>query len=114
LSAIIAAANQAANLVSALTRVPHSGAPGTPTLGVLGWRFSLLLGGRISLTNKKIAITLNKYAIIDGIAPPIPVRHIHRETMNGVIRRCGTGSQTVPSCRGPGVCESKTRRAMLI
>ena len=31
---------------------------------------------------------------------------------NGSISRCGSGSQTVPICSGPGVRESRMRRAM--
>src|SRR5437660_620272 len=35
-------------------------------------------------------------------------------TMKGIVNRCGRGSHTEPNWSGPGVRESKTRRAMLI
>src|SRR5579862_8751283 len=51
---------------------------------------------------------------MDGIDPPKPVCHAQSETTNGMIKMCGRGSHTVPTCSGPGVFESNTRRAMLI
>ena len=72
------------------------------------------IGRNTPRVSRKIPTTLNTYAIIDGIEPPTPLCHIHFDSRNGIIKRCGNGSQTVPNCSNPGVCESKTRRAMLM
>ena len=39
---------------------------------------------------------------MEGIDPPTPVCHIQLEIRNGIISRCGSGSQTVPNCSRPG------------
>ena len=53
-------------------------------------------------------------AAMEGIAPPMPLLQPESEMMKGMVSRCCSGSHTVPSCCGPGVRESKTRRAMLM
>src|SRR5215470_5041674 len=69
---------------------------------------------RAPRVNRNIPTTPKTYPNIDGIEPPAPLCHIRSEVRKGIINRCGSGNQTVPSCSGPGVLESKTRRAMLI
>src|ERR1035438_7176699 len=47
------------------------------------------------------------------MAPPAPLRHSASTSTNGSMSRCGSGSQTVPSCSYPGVRRSRMRRARL-
>ena len=48
----------------------------------------------------------------EGNTPASPLRHQASRITNGISRRCGSGSHTVPIWSGPGVRESRIRRAM--
>src|SRR5258708_40337558 len=54
------------------------------------------------------------YATIDGMQPPIPLRHSVSFRRNGACNNCGRGSHTVPTWESPGAWESKMRRAYLM
>ena len=67
--------------------------------------------GRVALKSLRVIALIRQLFV--GHLPAAPFLHNGSIAANGAISTCGNGSQTVPSCRSPGVKLSKSPRALL-